>query len=177
MKHDILYKTDIERKHSDMETLKIRMANRADVPLILELIKELAEYEHMRNEVVAEASVLEEWIFDKEKAEVMIGEYQGKAIGFALFFYNFSTFLGRCGIYLEDLYIKTEYRNQGFGKVMLQKLAQITVARGCGRLEWCCLDWNTPSIDFYKSLGAQSMDDWTTYRISGERLQEFGKLE
>ncbi len=153
----------------------IRFATREDVHLILEFVKELADYEKLLNEVVATEAIMEEWIFDKQKAEVIIGEEDGKPVGFALFFHNFSTFLGRAGIYLEDLFVKPEYRGRGYGKALLQKLAQIAVERGCGRLEWWCLDWNQSSIDFYKSLGAEPMDEWTTYRITGETLQEFGK--
>lgn len=157
--------------------LEIRFAKKEDTPLILQLVKDLAEYEHMLDQVIATEEIMEEWIFEKKKAEVIIGEYEGKPVGFALFFHNFSTFLGRAGVYLEDLFIKPEYRGMGFGKAMLQRLAQITVERGCGRLEWYCLDWNKPSIDFYKSLGAVSLDDWTTYRMTGDILEEFGKKE
>lgn len=155
----------------------IRFAERKDTPLILKFVKELADYEKMLNEVVATEEIMEEWIFDKQKAEVIIGEEDGVPVGFALFFHNFSTFLGRAGVYLEDLFVKPEYRGRGYGKALLQRLAQIAVERGCGRLEWWCLDWNQPSIDFYKSLGAVPMDEWTTYRITGETLQEFGKKE
>lgn len=152
----------------------IRFATREDVPLILNFVKELAEYEHMLDEVVADEALMEEWIFDKQKAEVIIGEEDGIPVGFALFFHNFSTFLGRAGIYLEDLFVKPEYRGRGYGKALLQRLAAIALERGCGRLEWWCLDWNQPSIDFYKSLGAEPMEEWTTYRISGETLAKFG---
>lgn len=155
----------------------IRFAERKDTPLILKFVKELADYEKMLNEVVATEEIMEEWIFDKQKAEVIIGEEDGVPVGFALFFHNFSTFLGRAGVYLEDLFVKPEYRGRGYGKALLQRLAQIAVERGCGRLEWWCLDWNQPSIDFYKSLGAVPMEEWTTYRITGETLQEFGKKE
>lgn len=157
------------------DNFTIRFAQRKDVPLILSFVKELAVYEDMLDEVVATEEIMEEWIFDKQKAEVIIGEEDGNPVGFALFFHNFSTFLGRAGIYLEDLYVKTEYRKKGYGKALLQKLAQIAAERGCGRLEWWCLDWNKPSIDFYKSLGAVPMEEWTTYRIDGDTLKEFGK--
>lgn len=157
------------------KNFSIRFATREDIPLILELVKELADYEKMLHEVVATEELMEEWIFDKQKAEVIIGEEDGKPVGMALFFHNFSTFLGRAGIYLEDLFVRPEYRGCGYGKALLQKLAQIAVERGCGRLEWWCLDWNEPSIKFYKSLGAEPMEEWTTYRITGETLQEFGK--
>lgn len=152
------------------DTLTFRSAVREDVPTILGFIRELAEYEHLLSEVVATEELLNEWLFDKEKAEVLLVEEHGIPVGSALFFHNFSTFLGRAGIYLEDLYIQPQYRNKGYGKATLQKLAQITVERGCGRLEWSCLDWNRPSIDFYLSLGAVPMEEWTTYRLSGETL-------
>lgn len=150
----------------------IRFATREDVPEILRFIKELAEYEKMADEVVADEKLLEEWIFDKKKAEVIFVLHDGKPAGFALFFHNFSTFLGRAGVYLEDLYVSPEYRKMGYGKELLVALAKIARERGCGRLEWCCLDWNQPSIDFYKSLGAVPMDIWTTYRVTGETLDK-----
>ena len=154
-----------------MESLSFRAARRADVPLILGMIRALAEYEQLLSEVVATESVLEEWLFDKKKAEVLFPMLEGKEIGFALYFHNFSTFLGRAGLYLEDLYIQPEYRGRGYGRKVLQKLAQIAVERGCGRLEWWCLDWNAPSIAFYKKLGAQPMDEWTVYRLTGDTLR------
>ena len=126
---------------------------------------------------MATEAILREWIFEKKKAEVIFACENGKEIGFALFFHNFSTFLGRAGIYLEDLYVAPEYRGKGYGKALLKKLAQIAVERGCGRLEWWCLDWNRPSIDFYRSLGAEAMDEWTVYRIAGNTLQELGGAE
>ncbi|MCI6041276.1 MAG: GNAT family N-acetyltransferase [Clostridiales bacterium] len=155
--------------------LDFRFAERNDIPLILKFIRELAEYEKMLNEVVADEATLEEWIFDKEKAEVIFACLDDKEIGFALFFHNFSTFLGRAGLYLEDLYVLPEYRGKGYGKAILKKLAAIAVERKCGRLEWWCLDWNKPSIDFYLSLGAEAMCDWTVYRISGETLTKLAK--
>lgn len=155
--------------------MTFRYAERKDVNLILQFIKELADYEKMLNEVVATPELLEEWIFDKNKAEIIFVLEDSKEVGFALFFHNFSTFLGRSGIYLEDLYVKPECRGKGYGKALLTKLAQIAVERGCGRLEWWCLDWNQKSIDFYKSMGAVPMSDWTVYRIAGETLQKLGK--
>jgi len=154
-----------------MSKVTFRIAEREDTALILEFIKNLAEYEHMLSEVIATEELLTEWIFDKQKAEVLFICEDGIEAGFALFFHNFSTFLGRAGIYLEDLFVKPEYRGKGYGKSLLKKLAEITVERGCGRLEWWCLDWNKPSIDFYKSMGAVAMDEWTTYRITGETLK------
>lgn len=151
-------------------SLGFRNAQRNDVGLILQFIRELADYEKMLSEVVADEATLEEWIFDKQKAEVIFALEGEKEVGFALYFHNFSTFLGRAGIYLEDLYVKPEYRGKGYGKAILKKLASIAVERGCGMLEWWCLDWNKPSIDFYRSLGAEPMDDWTVYRIAGETL-------
>lgn len=158
-----------------MESLSFRAARRADVPLILGMIRALAEYEQLLSEVVATESVLEEWLFDKKKAEVLFPMLEGKEIGFALYFHNFSTFLGRAGLYLEDLYIQPEYRGRGYGRKVLQKLAQIAVERGCGRLEWWCLDWNAPSIAFYKNLGAQPMDEWTVYRLTGDTLRDLAE--
>lgn len=158
-----------------MKELDIRFAAEDDCATILHFIKELASYENMLDEVVATEELLREWLFEKKKAEVLIASVDGKDIGFALFFHNFSTFLGRSGIYLEDLFVMPEYRGCGYGKSLLQKLAKITLERGCGRLEWCCLDWNQPSIDFYKSLGAVPMEDWTIYRVTGDTLKELGK--
>ena len=153
-----------------MEEVTFRKAVREDVPLILEFIKGLAEYEKMSDEVVATEEILDEWLFDKEKAEVIFAIAEGEEVGFALFFHNFSTFLGRAGIYLEDLFVKPKYRGNGYGKAILKRQAQIAVERGCGRLEWSCLDWNQPSIDFYLSLGATPMSGWTGYRLTGETL-------
>ena len=149
-----------------------RFANEADVDKILYFIKELARYEKMLDQVVADEEILRSWIFDKKKAEVIFAVENGKEVGFALFFHNFSTFLGRAGIYLEDLYVMPEYRGKGYGKFLLKTLAEIAVERRCGRLEWWCLDWNQPSIDFYLSLGAEPMKDWTVYRVTGDKLTE-----
>lgn len=152
--------------------LTFRYAERKDRALILRFIKELAEYEKMLDEVVATEELLEEWVFNKQKAEVIFALADGKEAGFALFFHNFSTFLGKAGIYLEDLYVKPEYRGCGIGKALLKKLGAVAAERGCGRLEWWCLDWNKPSIDFYRSMGAEPMEDWTVYRIAGDTLKE-----
>ncbi|MDO4939051.1 MAG: GNAT family N-acetyltransferase [Lachnospiraceae bacterium] len=151
--------------------MNYRFAEAEDAALILDFIKALAEYEHMSDQVVATPELLKEWIFDKKKAEVIFALEEEKEVGFALFFHNFSTFLGRPGIYLEDLFVLPEYRGKGYGKGLLTKLAEIAVSRGCGRLEWWCLDWNKPSIDFYKSMGAEPMSDWTVYRITGNTLK------
>ena len=155
--------------------LSFRSAERRDVPLILQFIRELADYEKMLDEVVADEATLEQWIFDRQKAEVIFAVEGEREVGFALFFHNFSTFLGRAGIYLEDLYVKPECRGKGYGKALLKKLASLAVERGCGRLEWWCLDWNRPSIDFYLSLGARPMSDWTVYRITGDTLLNLAK--
>ena len=160
-----------------MDNTKFRYANENDAALILSFIKELAEYEKMSDQVVADENLLREWIFEKKKAEVIFAIENGKEVGFALFFHNFSTFLGRAGIYLEDLYVRPEYRGRGHGKGLIRELARIAVERGCGRLEWWCLDWNKPSIDFYLSLGAEPMNEWTTYRFSGESLHKLAKRE
>ncbi len=154
------------------KNMEFRFAERKDTPLILQFIRELADYEKMLDEVVADEQTLEEWVFDKQKAEVLFLLEEGREVGFALFFHNFSTFLGRAGIYLEDLYVRPECRGKGYGKAILKKLAAIAVERGCGRLEWWCLDWNKPSIDFYLSLGAEAMSDWTVYRIAGDTLKK-----
>lgn len=154
---------------------EIRFAEEKDAETILGFIKALAEYEKMSNDVVATPELLREWIFEKKKAEVIFAVEDGKEVGFALFFHNFSTFLGRAGIYLEDLFVLPEYRGKGYGKALLRFLAKTTVERGCGRLEWCCLDCNKPSIDFYLSVGAKPLDDWTIYRLTGEKLKNFAE--
>ncbi|MDO5095003.1 MAG: GNAT family N-acetyltransferase [Peptostreptococcaceae bacterium] len=158
-----------------MSKVEFRFAERADVPLILKFIKELADYEKLLHEVVATEEILDEWLFERQKAEVIFALENGKEVGFALFFHNFSTFLGRAGVYLEDLFVLPEFRGKGYGKALLEKLAEIAVERGCGRLEWWVLDWNKPSIDFYKSMGAVPMDEWTVFRIAGDTLEKMGK--
>lgn len=150
---------------------EIKFATIDDVPLILSFIKELAEYEKLLHEVVATAAILQETLFgERANAEVILAYYQNKAIGFALFFHNFSTFLGRPGIYLEDLYVKPAMRGKGFGKKLLAFLAKLAKDRKCGRVEWWVLDWNKTAIDFYKSLGAKPMDEWTVFRVTDEAL-------
>ncbi len=158
-----------------MDDLKIRIASEADVALILSFIRELAEYEKLLDEIIATEELLREWLFEKRVAETLIGEIDGEPVAFALFFHNFSTFLGRGGIYLEDLYVRPHMRGKGIGKKMLKHLAALAVSRGCGRLEWWCLDWNKDSIAFYLSLGAEAMDDWTVYRIAGDALDALAK--
>jgi GNAT superfamily N-acetyltransferase len=149
----------------------IRFAGEDDVPVILRFIKGLAKYEKLTSEVTATEPLLRETLFGARRvAEVMIGDFQGEPVGFALFFHNFSTFLGRPGIYLEDLFVIPEMRGRGFGKALLIYLAKIAVERGCGRVEWAVLDWNEPSIQFYKNLGAVPMNEWTVFRLTGEAL-------
>ena len=153
--------------------IKITFATISDVPLILQFIKELAEYEQLLHEVVATEELLQETLFgDQAHAEVIIGYLGEKPVSFALFFHNFSTFLGKPGLYLEDLYVKPEARGQGIGKKMLTYLAQLAKDRNCGRFEWWVLDWNESAINFYKSLGAKAMDEWTVYRVTGEALDK-----
>lgn len=150
----------------------VRFAEEKDIPKIMEFIKGLAVYEKMPDQVVATDELLREWIFEKKKAEVLFVMDGEQEAGFALFFHNFSTWLGRAGIYLEDLFVDEKYRGRGYGKALLAELAHIAEERGCGRLEWACLDWNQPSIDFYLSLNAVPMDEWTVYRLSGKALHD-----
>ena len=156
------------------EAAVLRRAEEGDCAVILELIRELAEYEGLEEQVVATSELLREWIFARGRAEALLAEEDGQAVGFALYFHSFSTFLGRAGLYLEDLYVRPSHRGRGVGKRLLTGLARIAVERGCGRLEWSCLDWNQPSIDFYQSLGARPMSGWTTYRVDGETLRRMG---
>jgi GNAT superfamily N-acetyltransferase len=154
-------------------TLNIREATESDVPLILQFIRDLAEYEKLAHLVVATEKQLHDTLFASSPyAEVLIAEEDGTPAGFALFFYNFSTFLAQPGIYLEDLFVKPEYRGRGYGKALLSRLARIAHERNCGRVEWAVLDWNEPSIAFYKSLGAQPMEEWQTFRLTGEPLEK-----
>ena len=156
-----------------MPELEIRAANEDDVPLILSLIKELAEYERLSHEVVATEEALGDSLFGERRvAEVLIGLYGDEPAGFALFFHNFSTFLGKPGIYLEDLYVRPEFRGAGIGRALLVHLARLARARDCGRLEWSVLDWNEPAIGFYKTIGASPVSGWTVYRLTGEALEE-----
>lgn len=155
--------------------LTFRNAVEEDVPLILSFIRGLAVYEKMEDDVVATEELLLQWLFEKRTAEVFFAVADGKEVGFALYFHNFSTFLGRGGIYLEDLFVLPEYRGKGYGKGILRRLAQIAMERGCGRVEWSCLDWNKPSIDFYLSLNARPMSDWTMYRLSQEHIKNLAE--
>ena len=154
-----------------MKRATFRFAEKTDCGRILFFIRELAAYEKMLDEVVATESMLEKQLFEDRRAEVLFVCEDGKEVGFALFFHNFSTFVGRAGLYLEDLYVLPAYRGRGYGKALLKTLASIAVERGCGRMEWVCLDWNKPSIDFYRSLGAKPMDEWTIWRLAGDTLK------
>ena len=156
-----------------MPEIEIRVATEDDVPLVLSLIRELAEYERLSHEVVATEEMLRDSLFGERRvAEVILGYLGDDPAGFALFFHNFSTFLCKPGIYLEDLYVKPEFRGAGVGRALLVYLAKLARKRGCGRLEWWVLDWNEPAIRFYKALGAVPMEDWTVYRVMGEALDE-----
>lgn len=158
-----------------METpeFQVRVATIEDVPTILGFIRELAEYERLAHEVTATETDLRQGLFGPRRhAEVLIGEAAGRPVGFALFFHNYSTFLGKPGIYLEDLFVKPEVRGHGYGRELLARLAQLAVERGCGRLEWSVLDWNAPALEFYRRLGAVAMDGWTVHRLTGEALTD-----
>ncbi|MBP5313544.1 MAG: GNAT family N-acetyltransferase [Eggerthellaceae bacterium] len=153
----------------------IRQATKQDTPLILRFIGDLASYENMSDDVVATEELLNKWIFEDKKAEVVFVCEEEKEVGFALYFYNFSTFLGRAGIYLEDLYIDPQYRNKGYGKALIKHLAAKALDEGCGRFEWQCLDWNKPSIAFYESLGAMSVGGWIPFRLTGDALERVAR--
>jgi GNAT superfamily N-acetyltransferase len=159
-----------DKSASFQKVLTFRTAEREDTPLIFHLILELAEYEKLLHEVRGNVETLENWLFDKRAAEVIIAEVNGTEVGYALFFSNFSTFLGKAGLYLEDIYVRQQFRGHGIGKAMLAHLAQIALERDYSRIEWSCLDWNKSSIGFYRSLGAKALSDWTAYRLSGESL-------
>ena len=161
-----------EKINTSIPDFIIRFAQTKDVPIVLDFIKRLAEYEKLSNQVLATEEVLMDSLFIKHQAEVIIGELNGRPVAFALFFHNFSTFLGKANLYLEDLFVDESCRGFGLGKVMFSCLARIAVDRGCERLDWWCLDWNESSISFYKSMGAEPMSDWTVYRVDGERLKE-----
>ena len=158
-----------------MSRAAFRGACPEDTALILRFIRELAAYEQLEDQVVADEETLRRWIFEKKGAEVLFVLEDGREVGFALYFHNFSTFLGRSGVYLADLFVLPEYRGRGSGKALLCRLAAIAKEEGCGRLEWWCLDWNKPSIDFYKSMGAEPMEDWTVYRVAGETLDKLAE--
>ncbi len=154
-----------------MENFKYRYAEEKDSALILEFIKGIAVYEEMLELVVNTPEMIRDLLFVQKRAEVIFALEDGKEVGFALFFHNYSTFVGRSGLYLEDLFVWPEYRKKGYGKGLFKTLAKIAVERNCGRMEWTCLDWNKPSIDFYLSMGAVPMDEWTTYRLTDDKLK------
>jgi len=156
-------------------TLSIRKATPVDVPLILDFIRGLAEYEKMVDQVTADIDTLRKNLFEKRYAECILAYEGEEPVGFALFFHNFSTFLGKPGLYLEDLFVKPEHRGKGYGKELLKHLARIAKERDCGRFEWWVLDWNTPSIEFYKRLGARPMDEWTVFRVTGDELSKLAE--
>jgi GNAT superfamily N-acetyltransferase len=154
-----------------MAKISVREAQIEDAPLLLEFIRALAEYEGLLDQVEAVEDDLRKTIFTGKSAEALIAEYDDKAAGYALFFHNYSTFKGKAGLYIEDLFVKPEFRGKGLGKALFRHIARIADSRGCGRLEWSCLDWNTPSIAFYKGLGAVSMSDWTGFRITNDKFK------
>ena len=161
---------------TDVPGVTLRFATAEDTPVILAMIRELADYERMSHEVVADITRLRQSLFGERRvAEVLIAEKRGEPLGFALFFHNFSTFVGRPGIYLEDLYVRPAARGSGIGKALLVRLARIAVERGCGRLEWAVLDWNEPAIGFYRRLGATAMDEWTVFRLTGAALEDLAQ--
>lgn len=157
------------------EELSFRLATREDVSKIFFFIRKMAEYEKLEDEVKGDEKTLEEWIFDRKACEVLFLMVEGKEVGFALFFQNFSTFMGRGGLYLEDIFILPEYRHRGYGKKTFHELARIAKERGYGRMEWCCLDWNENSIRFYLSLGAKKMDEWTNYRLTRDKIEKLAE--
>ena len=164
------------RVPTDLPGFTIRHAEADDALLVLAFVRKLAEYERLAHEVEATADVLREMLFGpRPYAEVIFGEQAERAVGFALFFHNFSTFVGRPGIYLEDIYVDPEARGNAYGKAMMTYLARLAVERGCGRFEWSVLDWNEPSIGFYRRLGARPLNDWTVYRLAGEALERLAR--
>ena len=161
---------------TDPPGFQIKAATESDVPIILSLVKKLARYERLSQEVVATEELLQETLFDKPRtAEVAIGYLETNPVGFVLFFHNYSTFLGKPGLYIEDLFVDEDYRRRGYGRALLLHVARLAKERRCGRLEWSVLDWNQPAIDFYKKLGASPMSDWTVFRITGRSLDELAE--
>lgn len=154
---------------------RIRKADIEDINTIYSLIRGIAEYEKMLDEVENTPEMIKEWIFEKKTAETYLGEENGVPVGFIMFFHNYSTFVGRAGIYVEDLFIIPEKRGKGYGKMLLKFAAKTAVDRNCGRLEWTCLNWNTPALEFYKSIGAVKMTEWTTHRLAGNGLKNFAE--
>jgi GNAT superfamily N-acetyltransferase len=169
----------IELRATVMEnSFQIRTTTEADLPVILSLIRELAEYERAPDAVVATEAGLREVLFgSKPAAEVLLALEQGEPVGFAVYFFNFSTWLGRPGLYLEDLFVRPEKRGKGYGRALLERLANIAKERGCGRMEWAVLDWNDPAIQFYRKLGAHPMDEWTVFRLTSEGIAKLAAAE
>lgn len=159
-----------------IDRLVIRKASETDVPVLLSLIRELADYEHLSHECVATEELIKDILFgDGVNAEALVAEYDGTPVGFALFFHNFSTFLGKRGIYIEDVFVKPDFRRKGIGRALLMHIVRLAKERKCGRVEWCVLDWNEPAIKFYKGIGAKPLDEWTVFRLSGDALQKLGE--
>jgi len=167
----------IDSNMTDGDKIVIRYAVESDIPLVLQLIKEHSVYQKAEDEVTATIELLSEWIIHKKIAEVLIEEYDGRTVGYVLFFYNFSTFLGKPGIFMEDIFVRKEERGKGFGKALIVKLANIVIERKCGRLDWACGNWNTPSINFYLAMGANQLSHKTLYRVEGESLISLSKHE
>ena len=167
--------SELKKCATQQNNVILRKAERQDVPLLLEFIKGIAQYEKMENEVVASPDVLEREMFEDNRAEAVFAVVDGREVGFALYFYNFSTFIGHSGLYLEDLFVWPEERGKGYGKALLLHLVKIARERHCGRMEWSCLNWNQPSIDFYLSLGAVPMKEWTVYRLDVDALKRLSQ--
>jgi GNAT superfamily N-acetyltransferase len=153
----------------------IRFANEDDAEIVFDMVKELAAYEQLTGSLEAREEIFRESLFQRGVAETLIGEYEGKPVGYAIFFHNFSSFMGRIGIFIEDIYVKTEMQGKGFGRAMFAYIAKLAVERKCGRLEWSCLDWNKSSIAFYEKMGARRLDEWSTYRLSGYALERIAR--
>lgn len=162
----------MKKYNTKIDGFVIRETSEVDCGLIHEFVLKLADYEKLLDDVVADESSVRDVLFERKIAEAVIGEYNGEPVAFAVFFHNYSTFIGKPGLYLEDLFVLPEKRGMGFGKTMLAFLASLAAERGCGRFEWACLDWNEPAINFYKSLGAVPMNEWTIFRLSGDKLKE-----
>ena len=162
----------MKKTEDQVDDFKIRFAVEKDAATVLALIKELAAYEKLADKVEANEQLVKEFLFQRKGAETIIGEYHGEPVAYALFFHNFSSFTARPGLFIEDIYVKPQMRRRGFGKALFGFLAKLAIERRCARMEWTCLDWNTPSIAFYKKMGAETMSDWTIYRLSGEELDK-----
>jgi GNAT superfamily N-acetyltransferase len=161
--------------HTRVKGFTIRFADENDSRIVLDMVKELATYEKLERSFEATEKLFCESLFERGVAETLIGEYEGKPVAYAIFFHNFSSFVGRIGIYIEDIYVRPEMRAKNFGQAMFAYIAKLAIERRCGRLEWSCLDWNKPSIAFYKKMGAKRLDDWTMYRLSGDALERMAK--